>query len=206
MATPFGRVTATRGLLLRLKDQLKFIKKGLDILKTKRDQLAGEINARLDKIRERRRLEEEFSKIYADVKKAYSELGYTVLESYAHSIEPLNPKLGVEMIMGVRIPSVKELGETNIASFADPLAIDVSKKMYNVLRKAIELAVIEATVERLAYELMATNRKVNALEKEIIPKMQLVIRYIEDRLYEEELGEFIRVKHVRDVIRVRRGG
>jgi vacuolar-type H+-ATPase subunit D/Vma8 len=51
---------------------------------------------------------------------------------------------------------------------------------------------------------MSTNRKVNALEQIVIPSIANTIRYIEGRLYEEMLEEFIRTKHVREAIRRRR--
>ena len=49
---------------------------------------------------------------------------------------------------------------------------------------------------------MDTNRKVNALEKVVIPSYKATIRYIEARLSEEALQEFFVTKRVRDMSRV----
>jgi vacuolar-type H+-ATPase subunit D/Vma8 len=48
---------------------------------------------------------------------------------------------------------------------------------------------------------MLTNRKVNALERVILPNMLETLRYIEGRLEEETLEEFFRAKRVKAVIR-----
>jgi vacuolar-type H+-ATPase subunit D/Vma8 len=57
-------------------------------------------------------------------------------------------------------------------------------------------------VERLATELMNTNRKVNALEKVVIPRYKATIRYIEEKLNEQALQEFFVTKKMRDLSRV----
>jgi vacuolar-type H+-ATPase subunit D/Vma8 len=48
---------------------------------------------------------------------------------------------------------------------------------------------------------MMTNRKVNALERVLIPQTIELIRYIDGRLEEEALEEFFRAKRVKAVIR-----
>jgi vacuolar-type H+-ATPase subunit D/Vma8 len=46
-----------------------------------------------------------------------------------------------------------------------------------------------------------TNRKVNSLERVLIPGLLELIRYVEGRLEEESLEEFFRAKCVKKVIR-----
>jgi V/A-type H+-transporting ATPase subunit D len=61
------------------------------------------------------------------------------------------------------------------------------------------MATVEASVERIAHELLTLNRKVNALEKVVIPAYSEQIRYIEDLLFDEDLEEFSRVKHIKSL-------
>jgi vacuolar-type H+-ATPase subunit D/Vma8 len=45
------------------------------------------------------------------------------------------------------------------------------------------------------------NRKVNAIEKVVIPSYQIQVKYIEDYLADEELEDFTRIKHLKSVSR-----
>ena len=65
-----GRVPSTRGALIRPRDTLNFIKKGKEVLKMKRDQLAGELNKLLSELTLRNEIEAELMEIYEDAKKA----------------------------------------------------------------------------------------------------------------------------------------
>ncbi len=205
MASAFGRVAATRGLLLRLKDQLKFVKKGLEVLKMKRDHIAGEVNKLLEDVRRRPQIERKAMEIYEYVKDAYLSVGYQRMASMADVVGSVEIRPRTITVMGVRVPVIDILREPDISRISDPVVAKAAILMWDLLKDVIGMAVVETTIEKLAYELMETNRKVNALEKEIIPSLADLIRYIEDRLHEEELADFIRVKHIRDVLRGRRG-
>jgi hypothetical protein len=62
----------------------------------------------------------------------------------------------------------------------------------------------EAKTERIAHELMNLNRKINALEKVIIPRFQHLIRHMEDSLFDEDLEDFNRIRHIRDFLEKRK--
>jgi vacuolar-type H+-ATPase subunit D/Vma8 len=73
--------------------------------------------------------------------------------------------------------------------------------MTESLGELLTIAEAEARIESIAQELMLTNRKVNALERVILPGLMETLRYIEGRLEEETLEEFFRAKRVKAVIR-----
>ena len=66
--------------------------------------------------------------------------------------------------------------------------------------RLLEISVVEAQIEILARELMMTNRKVNALNKVLIPGIIELIAYIEGKLEEEMLEEFFRAKRLKQVL------
>jgi len=76
----------------------------------------------------------------------------------------------------------------------------IAEKQLALIDELLYVAQIETSVERTAHELMKVNRKVNALEKVIIPDYEKQIRYVENLLFDEELEEFARVKHVKEVM------
>ena len=199
-----GRITATKGVLQRLREQLEFTEKSMDVLKMKRDQLAGEINKLLLEMQRRKDMEKMFIEVYKSMVYAYSILGYDDVSSIANASDLIEVRASPLSVMGVIMP------EVIITKKADPKQIPsttlyfTAKKINKAIEEAIKLAVTEAKIEKLAKELMETNRKVNALEKVIIPRYKSLAKYIEDRLIEEDLEEFSVTKHIRDLIRERR--
>ncbi|MGQ9718866.1 MAG: V-type ATP synthase subunit D [Nitrososphaerales archaeon] len=199
-----GRVAATKGVLLRLREQLQFIEKGREILKMKRERLAGEVNSLLAEVRVRGELEKEIMGAYDSLKKAYSMLGYQNFQSIALTVGQTDVSGLTYSVMGVIVPELRIERDADISNIPSGVAYEASEKLSPLLMKIIKLGESEAKIERLVDEFMSTNRKVNALEQIVIPSIAGTIRYIEGRLYEEMLEEFIRTKHIREVIRRRR--
>lgn len=198
------RAAATKGVLLRLREQLGFIEKGKEILKMKREQLAGEINRLLAEVKTRGELEKEIMESYEHLKKAHSMLGYQNLQSMALTVGQIDVTGMTYSVMGVMVPELRIEKEVDISNVPSGVAYEAAEKLSPLLGKIIRLGESEAKIERLVDEFMSTNRKVNALEQIVIPSISSTIRYIEGRLHEEMLEEFIRIKHVREAIRRRR--
>ncbi|MGQ9468844.1 MAG: V-type ATP synthase subunit D [Nitrososphaerales archaeon] len=198
------RAAATKGVLLRLREQLGFIEKGKEILKMKREQLAGEINHLLAEVKTRGELEKEIMEAYEYLKKAYSMLGYQNLQSMSLTVGQIDVSGLTYSVMGVVVPELRIEKEVDISNVPPGIAHEAAEKLSPLLGKIIRLSESEAKIERLVDEFMSTNRKVNALEQIVIPSIASTIRYIEGRIYEEMLEEFIRTKHVREAIRRRR--
>ena len=196
-----GRAAVTRGVLLRLREQLEFTRKGQELLKMKRDHLAAETNKLLPKIAERERLDRKIMEAYESLKVAYLNLGYSGLYSQASTVDKMNVRIRPRSIMGVIVPEVLVEKEANVDSISSPSAHQAGLELKNLMKELIELAEAESRIENIAYELMMTNRKVNALERVLIPGLLELIRYVEGRLEEESLEEFFRTKRVKQVIR-----
>jgi H(+)-transporting ATP synthase subunit D len=104
-------------------------------------------------------------------------------------------------IMGVIIPELLIEKAANMKSISSPSAYQAASELDALMKDLIQLAEAESRIESIAYELMMTNRKVNALERVLIPGLLQLIRYVEGRLEEESLEEFFRGKRVKQVIK-----
>jgi V/A-type H+/Na+-transporting ATPase subunit D len=196
-----GRVAVTRGVLLRLREQLDFTKRGKELLEMKRDNLAAETNRLLVRIKLRHEFEQRLMEAYGSLRTAYVTLGYSRLQSQAFTVKPLEAKVRLRSVMGVLVPEIVQGQKPAINSITDPSAYAAAEQLTSSIEELLSIAEAEARIESIAQELMLTNRKVNALERVILPKLLETLRYIEGRLEEETLEEFFRAKRVKAVIR-----
>ena len=196
-----GRAAVSRGILLRLREQLEFTKKGQELLKMKRDHLASETNKLLSKLAERNELDRQLMEAYENMKAAYLNIGFSNLDSQAATVSEIQVRVRSRSIMGVIVPEVVIEKKADIESISSPSAYKAASKLDDIMEKLIQLAEAESRLESIAYELMMTNRKVNSLERVLIPGLLELIRYVEGRLEEESLEEFFRAKCVKKIIR-----
>jgi V/A-type H+-transporting ATPase subunit D len=101
-------------------------------------------------------------------------------------------------IMGVAIPQITATGEPPklLYSPGDTAAVldEASTAFRDVLLRIPQLAMLTATVWRLANELRKTQRRVNALQHIFIPQYQDTIAFIVSSLEEREREETFRLK------------
>jgi len=195
-----GKITATRGNLLKLRTTLNFVQSAMDILEMKRDRLAAELNSLLHELTRRQKAEKQLMEIYRDLKIALATLGYSKVFSTGSAIPKMKVEVNSISVMGAIVPKVTIKEKPQIGSIENISLYQVAEKHLKLIDELFYVAQIEAGIERVAYELMKVNRKVNALEKVIIPTYERQIRYIEDLLFDEELEDFARVKHVKAVL------
>jgi V/A-type H+-transporting ATPase subunit D len=194
-----GRVTATRGALIRLRTNLKLITDGKNILKVKRDRLVGELNNLIKEFDRRKKLENRLTGVYEDFKEATANLGYEHIASTFLPISKIKIQVRPISIMGVIVPKITVKEKPRIDSIQDMELYKIAGNMSDLIDELLHIAQIETEIERIANELLRINRKVNALEKVIIPSAEKQVRYIEELLLDEDLEEFSRIKHVRNV-------
>jgi len=189
-------VSATRGTLLAMRQQLKFIKKGKEILEMKRDRIAGELNQLLPEVRNRIVVEDELMEAYNSFVNALIKVGIEEFMNNSKVVNEFRVKLIRKLVMGVEEFDIEIESEPNVSAIPNPVVQDIAMKLYNAFLKMIKLAETENKIEALALDLMNTARKVNALDKIVIPMYEDLVRYIEDRLMEDMLEEFVRTKYI----------
>ena len=78
----------------------------------------------------------------------------------------------------------------------------LSELAINRYRRSLELmgkmAELKVSIMRLSSEVKKTIRKVNALEKLVIPDKEETVRYLTSRIEEQERESFILLKVVKD--------
>jgi V/A-type H+/Na+-transporting ATPase subunit D len=194
-------MAANRGILLRLKEQLEFMQKSLDILKMRRDQLASEMSKNLNEVKKRKILEKQLADSYVKIKNAYSILGYSGMSKTTAAINNLKIDIRPVSVMGVTLTDIRIDSRPNLTDISNLVAYDAALNLSKALEELMDVSRKETWIETFAQELMVTNRKVNALEKALIPSLIQRINYVEGKLEEEELEEFFRVKRIKTILR-----
>jgi len=201
-----ARAKPTRGFLLQLKRRVKFIEEGYKLLEMKRDELAKELRSDLEELSSRRvGFEEKVEKALKTVAWMYASLGSGEADSWMNPEERLALEVLPKSVMGIQVPYVKVLHTPEVKDRFNPIVRAAAQEIHSILGDLISIAELEARIERVAEDLEKTNRKVNALEKIVIPNYNRIIKYIEDRLEESMLEEFTRTKFVKALLTRRRG-
>ena len=193
-------VAPTRTNLIRLKKELRFAREGYEILDRKREALTNEL-VRVAK--EADTLQKQvwalLQTAYDAMEKARMIMGSDHVEWAALAVnKTVDVHLKLRGIMGVAIPMIEARGEPPklLYSPGDTAAVldEASAAFREVLLQVPQLAMLTATVWRLANELRKTQRRVNALQHIFIPQYEDMITFIISSLEEREREETFRLK------------
>lgn len=194
-------VFPTRMNLTLTKNRLKSAEKGYSLLKRKSDALQAkhrEIQLRLEK--EQDNLKEIVKKAYYDLAKA--EFYNSNIKSFIHECSkcPISIESSFDQISGIFLP-IYNLNDKNQQT---PFFLDESGSAFFkardsfkiVIKRLVDLASIKNSFMILDEVLKTTNRRVNALDIMLIPKINNTINYINSELDEQDREEFFRLKKV----------
>ncbi len=198
-------VNPTRMELKKLKARLSTAVRGHKLLKDKSDEMIRRFTVIL---REAKALREEVEAELSDVLKQFS-IARSVTPSFEAETAFSMPSVSVkaecttESIMGVDVPKIELINEKR----ADGLPYAYSEitgeadysvqKASDLLPKMVELAQKEKAVRMLAEEIERNKRRVNALEYVMIPQLEETIKYIKDKLDENERAAVVRLMKVK---------
>jgi len=209
------RMPVTKSNLLRLRADLVFLRAGRDLLDQKRQFLADALLAMArDAGALRERVEARLLAAYEQLAEAHAAHGAAGLERLALAAEPLPAvALRERSLMGVVVPMVQAAAEgeddeerrgLRAATGAGGSAVDaVAAELRALAPRLVELAELESSCLRIARELAATRRKLNALEVVHIPAHDETIRFLADQLEEREREALFQLKRVRALEEVR---
>ncbi len=196
-------IVPTKTNLIRISQELRFAKLGYELLDQKRDILIIELLNLVDQTVDfQGRVEQGLTKAYKTLEEAVLKMGkLKVLNlSSAVNIES-NIKITQRRIMGVPLPVVDTSFTEHLpyyslmgtSSWIDNALNDFKE----VLQLMGRLAELKISIMRLAQEVRKTIRKVNALEKIAIPELYESVKYIQNRLEENERDMFILMKMIK---------
>ena len=201
------RVNPTRMELSRLKKQLEVAQRGHKLLKDKQDEMVRQFMAIIKESRSLRiETETELKKIIARFSSAKLKMSKAgIFEALMIPTKSIEIKTSSRTIMNIKIPEldIKDEGKIDLTygfaftpSELDEAIIALSK----LLPKMVRLADLEKTCDLLANEIEKTRRRVNAIEHIMIPNMEADIKYIVQKLDDNERSNIIRLMKSKEII------
>lgn len=194
------KMDPTRGNLVQARKAFQVAQGGKDLLEQKRQVLMMEL---VRQIQSARRIQQELSRVfetaYRALQRANVSIGIDMVEEIAMAVpEEDGFMVRLRSIMGVEIPEVDPLSREPqpCYSFWQTSASmdDAYNEFRNVLVLLARLAEVETSVYRLAVQVRRTHRRVNALEKIVIPFYEESMAFIDSVLEEQEREDFSRMK------------
>ncbi len=185
-------VAPTKSNLLSIKEQLTVSTNGYELLEEKREILVRELMHLVEKVK---LLEKEIDKVICEAYPAFRRMlmldGADQIERIAHAVHYEFDMTEKKMVIGgmpfssmdVVLPE-KELFYSFIGTYAN--TDETINKFFELLSLLTQMASIRTIVWRLAEEVKKTQRRVNALDKMIIPQAVETKKYIESVLEERE--------------------
>ena len=198
-------VLPSRMSLIAMKTRLKGAQKGHSLLKKKADALMMQhrkimrelYNAKIAVINE---MKDSHFAVTAAIFAA-GDISFSIQESM--KIEPYKSSIEINNVAGVSIPTlVPESGDSSVDSIISGIGKggeeikDARLKFRETLGTLVNIAALQTQWVVLDEAMKVTNRRVNALEKVVIPKVQGSIAFINSELDELEREEFFRLKMV----------
>jgi V/A-type H+-transporting ATPase subunit D len=194
----------TRSNLLKLADDLKFAELGHELLDQKRSILVGELLTLVDQaVDYEGRVVTALAEAQSSLSDAIMQMGRLRVGNLAGAVNiDYSINLGSRRVMGVSVPRVETTFTDNSPYFSSEdtsilaeLSIDRYRTTLQLMGRLAELKV---SIMRLAREVKKTIRKVNALEKIVIPDNKETMAWMRGRIEEQERENFILLKVVKD--------
>lgn len=198
-----SKVRPTKSTLLSLRRQVVALQHGHDLLERKRELLTRLVHQRLKSYRELRlTVHEALQGAYHWLSIAHMRMGSTQLRQ---AVLGLKPALSVYILprssIGVEYPTVTveraPLQPVGLM-WTDASFDEARKRMTEIAMLLAQLGEAETALWRLLTEQRKTQKRVNALKYNVIPRYQATIRYIESVLSEEERNTQFQLKLMRE--------
>ena len=197
------RVPPTKSKLLDLRRHVAFLEAGYELLERKRELLTRLVYERLDQYRDLR------AKTHATLEDAYRWLGVTHLRTGSRALEQivlgLPPALEVDILprssLGVEYPSVtaKALQVAPVSLMWADMTLDETRRRLVALALVLaQLGQAEMALRRLLAEQRKTQKRVNALRYNVIPRYRATLHFIASVLEEEERNTQFQIKVLRE--------
>ncbi len=193
--------------LKKLKARLSTAVRGHKLLKDKSDEMVRRFTLLL---REDKRLRDEVEGDLARAMKQFALAGaltpsYVQAAAFSMPAATVGADCGTENVMGVEVPKISLTESEHSAAL--PYAFseitseaDDSVRMVSaLLPKLLRLAEVEKAVRLLSYEIERNKRRVNALEYVMIPQLEETIKYIRNKLDENERAAIVRLMKVKSL-------
>ncbi len=197
-------IAPTRSNLMRIKDELEFSRLGYELLDQKRSILVSELLTLVDQaVDYQNRVEKALGEAQKALEDTIMHMGRLRLGNLAGAVGITSEiELGRRKVMGVQLPKVHTTFSGEGPFFSPEGTSMLSEVAIEKYRDALtlmgQMAELKVSIMRLSREVKKTIRKVNALEKLVIPDKEETMKYLEGRIEESERESFILLKSVKD--------
>jgi V/A-type H+/Na+-transporting ATPase subunit D len=197
------QLVPTRMELMRVKEKLALAKRSHKLLKQKRDALIMEFFEIYKKASDlRNKLNFKLGQAYEQMALVQLMHGPVFLNVVGYGLDnPYVLEVTERNVMGVRIPNlelektIKENKINNYSLTSTDYSTDlVIRDFSEVLDMVLDLAETENALKRIIREVEKTKRRVNALEYNLMPKLEDDAKFIRLRLEEMERESFFVLK------------
>ncbi|MFQ5645438.1 MAG: V-type ATP synthase subunit D [bacterium] len=201
------QVSPTRMNLLAKKSQIKLAKQGVDLLKKKRDALVQEFFEIVKVlVKARKELEEHLHGAYKTLMLTKAIEGKKQLESIAGATKrDLMVDITEKSVWGVLVPEItrgevkRSLLERGYGIGGVGSRIDrTAEEFENILDLILEVSTVETHLRRMGQEIKKTTRRVNALEQNLVPKLNVQVKFIKNTLEERAREDIFRLKRIKN--------
>jgi V-type H+-transporting ATPase subunit D len=207
MSSSGQRPPANRMMLQQFKARLVGAKKGFQLLKKKRDALKSRFQQMLREIVETKRAVGEGMRETAfSLAKAKWASGGDITQSIIQRVKrpSATVKLNAENVAGVLLPifdltrdPTKDQTLLSLGAGQGGQVIQSARSEHvRVLELLVKMASLQTCFLALDEEIKMTSRRVNALDYVVIPRIEIIVKYIEQEMDEMEREEFFRIKKV----------
>jgi V/A-type H+-transporting ATPase subunit D len=194
------QIAPTKSNLFRVKERLATAEEGYDLLEQKREILVMELMQKVEQVKLLERdLDARVDTAYPALKRMLIVVGRERADRLSRNIryrfELREKRL---LVAGMNLPSLEvrlpnaELKYSPANSFAE--CDETVLEFFELLKLLTELAAVRTVTWRLAREVRKTQRRVNALEKMVIPTARDTKLYIESALEERDRDAFFTSK------------
>jgi V/A-type H+-transporting ATPase subunit D len=194
------QIAPTKSNLFRVKERLATAEEGYDLLEQKREILVMELMQKVEQVKLLERdLDAQVNAAYPALKRMLIVVGRERADRLSRNIRyhfELREKR--VLVAGMNLPGLEiRLPEADLKfspanSFAE--CDETVLEFFKLLKILTELAAVRTIAWRLAREVRKTQRRVNALEKMVIPTARDTKAYIEAALEERDRDAFFTSK------------
>ena len=189
---------------MKIKDELAFSRTGYDLLDQKRSILVSELLTLVDQaVDYQNRVENALRDASEALEDAIMHMGRLKVANLAGAVSISSSiSLGSRKVMGVELPKVGTEFSGSGPFFSPEGTSMLAEVAVSRYRDALSLmgqmSELKVSIMRLAREVRKTIRKVNSLEKLIIPDREATVRYLTSRIEEAERESMIQMKTVKN--------
>jgi len=200
-----ARVAPTRMNLLRAARRLARVRKGVELLRRKREALVTELFKLARPAADARvRIDTETRRAYPALLRALSMHGRAALRALGWPGREVNVEMEAGSVWGIAVatiihkpPLARTLAARGTApGSTGPAAAEAAARFEALAELLLEAAPREMLLRRLGQALAQTSRQVNTLEQRLAPGLEGQMTQVRRTLEEREREERLRLRHL----------